>query len=377
MRFSRRRRLPDGRGALVHRGLGRPGGLRPRRDVDRPRERRPQRGASCHDVRKRAPPLVARPVAPLDVDGPMVRFGLPMSLGNAAGFASRKIDNAIVSGLFGADVVGAYHLAYNMADVAAVQVGEQSALSVVREHGWAPAPGGAPAIDRPARAPDVPARGRSGDRIPDGRADAAEAGVARRRPHARDPVGAQRRAPGRLDDLLQSARRGQAAHRRRARGAQAGVSRRAAAHAGTGRASVGLRGSGSRSVFTRWPACSWSGSPTGSGSQSSLAVAGRLSRHASRWSSPCSPPATSRRSARTVDSRRPPRSGDTDRRRGLCRRRPRPGESRDAGHHRAGAHDLAASSVDRPDDFGRGRRRVTTSVRRRRRAPSPRPTSAA
>jgi PST family polysaccharide transporter len=55
----------------------------------------------------------------------MVRFGLPMSVGNAAGFASRRVDNAIVSGLFGADVVGAYNLAYNVADVPAVQIGEQ------------------------------------------------------------------------------------------------------------------------------------------------------------------------------------------------------------------------------------------------------------
>ncbi len=55
----------------------------------------------------------------------MVRFGLPMSIGNAAGFASRRVDNAIVSGLFGADIVGAYNLAYNVADVPAVQVGEQ------------------------------------------------------------------------------------------------------------------------------------------------------------------------------------------------------------------------------------------------------------
>jgi PST family polysaccharide transporter len=55
----------------------------------------------------------------------MLRFGLPMSVGMAAGFAARRVDNAIVSGLFGADVVGAYNLAYNVADVPAVQVGEQ------------------------------------------------------------------------------------------------------------------------------------------------------------------------------------------------------------------------------------------------------------
>jgi PST family polysaccharide transporter len=55
----------------------------------------------------------------------MLRFGLPMSVGAAAGFASRRVDNAIVSGLFGTSVVGAYNLAYNVADVPAVQVGEQ------------------------------------------------------------------------------------------------------------------------------------------------------------------------------------------------------------------------------------------------------------
>jgi PST family polysaccharide transporter len=55
----------------------------------------------------------------------MLRFGVPMSLGTAAGFASRRVDNAIVSGLFGPGVVGAYNLAYNVADVPAVQVGEQ------------------------------------------------------------------------------------------------------------------------------------------------------------------------------------------------------------------------------------------------------------
>jgi lipopolysaccharide exporter len=55
----------------------------------------------------------------------MFRFGLPMSVGTAAGFASRRVDNAIVSGLFGANIVSAYNLAYNVADVPGVQVGEQ------------------------------------------------------------------------------------------------------------------------------------------------------------------------------------------------------------------------------------------------------------
>jgi PST family polysaccharide transporter len=55
----------------------------------------------------------------------MLRFGLPLSVGTAAGFAARRVDNAIVSGLFGAGVVGAYNLAYNVADVPGVQIGEQ------------------------------------------------------------------------------------------------------------------------------------------------------------------------------------------------------------------------------------------------------------
>lgn len=57
--------------------------------------------------------------------GDMLRFGLPMSIGMGAGFASRRVDNAIVSSLFGPSVVGAYNLAYNIADAPAVQVGEQ------------------------------------------------------------------------------------------------------------------------------------------------------------------------------------------------------------------------------------------------------------
>jgi PST family polysaccharide transporter len=55
----------------------------------------------------------------------MLRFGLPTSVGTAAGMAARRVDNAIVSSMFGAGVVGAYNLAYNVADVPAVQVGEQ------------------------------------------------------------------------------------------------------------------------------------------------------------------------------------------------------------------------------------------------------------
>jgi PST family polysaccharide transporter len=55
----------------------------------------------------------------------MMTFGLPTSIGATAGFAARRVDNALVSGLLGVDAVAAYNLAYNLADVPAAQVGEQ------------------------------------------------------------------------------------------------------------------------------------------------------------------------------------------------------------------------------------------------------------
>jgi PST family polysaccharide transporter len=55
----------------------------------------------------------------------LLSFGLPFSIGASASQASRRVDNALVSGMFGAGTVGVYNLAYNVADVPAVQVGEQ------------------------------------------------------------------------------------------------------------------------------------------------------------------------------------------------------------------------------------------------------------
>jgi len=55
----------------------------------------------------------------------MLAFGLPLGVANALAFAARNWDNAIVSALFGTGVVGAYNLAYNLADVPASQIGEQ------------------------------------------------------------------------------------------------------------------------------------------------------------------------------------------------------------------------------------------------------------
>jgi lipopolysaccharide exporter len=48
-------------------------------------------------------------------------------VGASAGYASRRWDNLVISALFGPSVLGAYNLAYNLADVPAVQVGEQIA----------------------------------------------------------------------------------------------------------------------------------------------------------------------------------------------------------------------------------------------------------
>jgi PST family polysaccharide transporter len=52
-------------------------------------------------------------------------FGLPLSPGSIAGFASRRWDNMLVSRYFGAGSMGAYNIAYNLADLPASQVGEQ------------------------------------------------------------------------------------------------------------------------------------------------------------------------------------------------------------------------------------------------------------
>ena len=54
-----------------------------------------------------------------------VRFGAPISLGQIVSFAIRRWDNLVVSRLHGTAAVGAYNLAYNLADIPAVQIGEQ------------------------------------------------------------------------------------------------------------------------------------------------------------------------------------------------------------------------------------------------------------
>src|SRR5262245_40576816 len=58
----------------------------------------------------------------------MLRFGVPLGVQNVAHNASRYWDNLAISHFFGPGATGAYNLAYNLADIPAIQVGEQIAL---------------------------------------------------------------------------------------------------------------------------------------------------------------------------------------------------------------------------------------------------------
>src|SRR6202000_1884331 len=58
----------------------------------------------------------------------MLRFGVPLGLQSAAHAASRYWDNLAISHFFGTATTGAYNMAYNLADIPAIQVGEQLAL---------------------------------------------------------------------------------------------------------------------------------------------------------------------------------------------------------------------------------------------------------
>lgn len=57
----------------------------------------------------------------------MMTFGLPITIGSLAGFGMRRWDNLVVSRFFGPGVMAEYSLAYNLADIPAVQVGEEIA----------------------------------------------------------------------------------------------------------------------------------------------------------------------------------------------------------------------------------------------------------
>jgi lipopolysaccharide exporter len=61
----------------------------------------------------------------VEVTRQLFAFGVPMSLGSLCAFASRRWDNLLVSRFFGPGPTGMYNLAYNLADVPAIHVGEQ------------------------------------------------------------------------------------------------------------------------------------------------------------------------------------------------------------------------------------------------------------
>ncbi|HEX6766118.1 MAG TPA: oligosaccharide flippase family protein [Polyangiaceae bacterium] len=55
----------------------------------------------------------------------LLAFGVPVALGSLCAFAARRWDNLLVSRFFGPGPTGMYNLAYNLADVPAIQIGEQ------------------------------------------------------------------------------------------------------------------------------------------------------------------------------------------------------------------------------------------------------------
>jgi PST family polysaccharide transporter len=57
----------------------------------------------------------------------MIKFGMPLGIQSAAHGASRYWDNLAISHFFGPGLAGAYNMAYNLADIPAIQVGEQIA----------------------------------------------------------------------------------------------------------------------------------------------------------------------------------------------------------------------------------------------------------
>lgn len=61
----------------------------------------------------------------------MARFGLPLAVESIAHNAARYWDNLAMSRVFGTGPMGLYNMAYNLADVPAVQVGEQVAQALL------------------------------------------------------------------------------------------------------------------------------------------------------------------------------------------------------------------------------------------------------
>jgi PST family polysaccharide transporter len=80
----------------------------------------------------------------------MLRYGVPLGIQNMAAQAARYLDKPVISYFFGTTSVGAYNLAYNVADVPAIQVGEQIALVLMPSMAELPASRRPEALERSA-----------------------------------------------------------------------------------------------------------------------------------------------------------------------------------------------------------------------------------
>jgi PST family polysaccharide transporter len=78
----------------------------------------------------------------------MLKFGLPLGVQGIAHAASRYWDNLAISRFFTDSAVGVYNLAYNLADIPAIQVGEQIALVLMPSMAALPKERRAEALER-------------------------------------------------------------------------------------------------------------------------------------------------------------------------------------------------------------------------------------
>jgi lipopolysaccharide exporter len=80
----------------------------------------------------------------------MLRFGVPLAVQLIAHSASRYWGTLLITRLFGAGATGVYNLAYNLADVPAIYVGEQLALVLMPSMAGLPPERRAAALERSA-----------------------------------------------------------------------------------------------------------------------------------------------------------------------------------------------------------------------------------
>ena len=78
----------------------------------------------------------------------MLKFGVPLGVQGIAHNAARYWDNLTVSHFFGPGSAGAYNMAYNLADIPAIQVGEQIALVLMPSMAELPKERRGPALEK-------------------------------------------------------------------------------------------------------------------------------------------------------------------------------------------------------------------------------------